>query len=133
MTPSSPYGVEGYAIDAIVLYPESRPRHAKLLSVSPAAAVGSHVDVFPQPGPLSVPATIILTFQPSVYTGFLCPHRMILDRSFCAGDSGSLVTDQNTKDAVGLYVGELITNGTAYGACQIMQQVTTELAIDLYL
>jgi hypothetical protein len=132
MTPGSPYGVVGYAIDAVVLYPESLPGHATQLKVRPAVAVGSNVEVFPQAGG-SMAATILLTFQPSAYIGFLCPHRMIIDTSFSAGDSGSLVKDQTTNHAVGLYLGEIITNGVRGGACQIMQQVTTEFAIDLYL
>jgi len=37
MTPASPYGVVGYAIDAVVLHPETVPGHAKPLNVSPAA------------------------------------------------------------------------------------------------
>jgi hypothetical protein len=35
MTPSAPYGVEGYAIDAVVLHSTTLPRSAKLLNVIP--------------------------------------------------------------------------------------------------
>jgi hypothetical protein len=133
MTPPSPYAVVGYAIDAAVLYPEPLPASPTRLPVSPAPAVGSNVDVYPRAGG-STTATILLTFQPSRYVGFLCPHRMIIDVSFVAGDSGSLVRDQSSRDAVGLYIGEIVTpGGTARGACQIMQQVVTELALDLYI
>jgi hypothetical protein len=133
MTPASPYAVVGYAIDAAVLYPEPLPDNATRLPVSAAAAVGSNVDVYPRAGG-SATATILLTFQPSLYIGFLCPHRMIIDTSFVPGDSGSLVRDSSSNDAVGLYIGEIITpGGTARGACQIMQQVVTELALDLYI
>ena len=133
MTPSSPYAVVGYAIDAAVLYPERLPPTAAPLAVNPAAAVGSDVDVFPAAGG-STTATILMTFQPTIYVGFLCPHRMIIDTSFVAGDSGSLVKDHTSHDATGLYIGEILpVGGTAMGACQIMQQVATELGIELYL
>jgi hypothetical protein len=133
MTPPTPYAVVGYAIDAAVLYPEPLPASRTRLPVSPAPAVGSNVDVYPRAGGWTT-ATILLTFQPSRYVGFLCPHRIIIDLSFVPGDSGSLVRDHSSSDAVGLYIGEIITpGGTARGACQIMQQVVTELALDLYI
>jgi hypothetical protein len=133
MTPGTPYAVVGYAIDAAVLHPEPLPTSATPLPVSSAAAVGSHVDVFPS-SVATATATILLTFQPSTYVGYLCPHRMIIDVSFSPGDSGALVKDQTTQDAVGLYIGEIVTpGGTTRGACQIMEQVVTEFAIKLYL
>jgi hypothetical protein len=133
MIPSSPYAVVGYAIDAAVLCPATLPNGTAVLNVSPAVAVGSNVDVYLRAGG-SQSATILLTFQPSVYSGFLCPHRMIVDTSFNPGDSGALAKDQATQEAVGLYTGEIVpTGGPPRGTCQIMQQVVTELAIDLYL
>jgi hypothetical protein len=133
MTPATPYAVVGHAIDAAVLHPESIPSGTPRLKVHSAAAVGGLVNVFPRAGGSSS-ATILQSFQPSSYVGVLCPHRMIIDTSFAAGDSGSLVKDGSTNDAVGLYTGEITpSGGTPHGVCQIMQQVVTEFAIDLYL
>jgi hypothetical protein len=133
MTPSSPYAVVGYAIDAAVLYPQPKSATALPLAVRSAVAVGSHVDIYARAGG-SAAATVLLTFQSSIYVGVLCPHRMIIDASFAPGDSGALVKDAGTGEAVGVYTGEIVpTGGTPRGVCQIMQQVVTELAIDLYL
>lgn len=132
MIPATPYGVIGYAIDAIVMYPDAYPAHASRLRVRRAATVGTNVDVHLKSGTRS--ATILLTFQPSAYVGFPCPHRMIIDQSFVPGDSGALVTDPGSTDAMGLYIGVVTAaSGSIRGVCQLMEQVTTELALDLYL
>ncbi|MGH7118846.1 MAG: hypothetical protein ACREFP_07640 [Acetobacteraceae bacterium] len=133
MAPPTPHGVVGYAIDAAVLYPAPRPPEANPLRVRAAAAVGAQVNVYPQAGGARA-ATILLAFQPSAFVGVLCPHRLIIDLPFAPGDSGALVKDRATSEALGIYIGAIAAQGGPNrGACQIMQQVVTELAIDLYL
>jgi hypothetical protein len=133
MNPPNVYGAIGFSIDAAVLAPDSVPSSASQLNIQSAIVVGTNVDIHLKSGLQS--ATILLTSQPSPYFGVLMPHRMAIDQNFSAGDSGALVTNSGGQDAAGIYIGAAHPTppGTIRGACQIMEQVTRELAIDLYL
>jgi hypothetical protein len=53
---------------------------------------------------------------------------ILLDRPGRPGDSGALVTDPSTAEAMGLYLGEAeAVTGTKLGRCQLAQQI--ELAL----
>lgn len=132
MTPRNVYSVVGFAIDAAVMGPDPAPATATLLAIGPSA-VGASVDVYTQSGSFAR-ATVLLDFQPSGYFGKNCPHRAIIDRGFTPGDSGSLARDSWAGDGIGIYIGDAHSpGGLVHGACQLLEQVTREFDIDLFL
>lgn len=132
MTQGSVYSVAGFAIDAAVMGPDPAPAATPLLAVGPSV-VGASVDVYTQAGGFA-PATVLLDFQPSGYFGKNCPHRAIIDRRFAPGDSGSLARDSLAGEGIGIYIGNVHpAGGPTQGACQLLEQVTTEFDIDLFL
>lgn len=132
MSPGAAYAVSGFAIDAAVMCPDHAPPGARALTVGPSV-VGASVNVHTQLGGFT-PATVLLDFQPTAYFGKNCPHRAIIDRAFVGGDSGSLARDSRTGEGIGIYIGDVHPPGVkAQGACQLLEQVTAELDIDLYL
>jgi hypothetical protein len=65
------------------------------------------------------------------YFGNMVAHRAFLDKYGVSGDSGALVTEQSTGDAVGVYIGQ--TAGPPIeGLVQLMRQVTKYFEIELY-
>jgi hypothetical protein len=132
MTPGRVYSVAGFAIDAAVMGPALAPAAAVPLAIGPSV-VGASVHVYTQGGSFA-PATVLLDFQPSGYFGKNCPHRAIIDRGFAPGDSGSLARDSSSGDGIGIYLGDVHPAGVpTQGACQLLEQVTTEFGIDLFL
>jgi hypothetical protein len=132
MTPKNAYSVAGFAIDAAVMGPDPVPASAKPLAIGPSV-VGGSVDVHTLGGSFT-PATVLLDFQPSTYFGKNCPHRAIIDRAFASGDSGSLARDSGGGDGIGIYIGNVHPpGGSTYGACQLLEQVTMEFDIDVFL
>jgi len=132
MTPGNVYAVAGFAIDAAVMGPAPAPATAAPLAIGPSV-VGASVDVYTQGGGFA-PATVLLDFQPSGYFGKNCPHRAIIDRGFAPGDSGSLARDSRVGDGIGIYIGDVHpAGGPTQGACQLLEQVTMEFGIDLFL
>ncbi|MBW6397925.1 hypothetical protein KPL78_08720 [Roseomonas sp. HJA6] len=139
VTPSGVHAVAGFAIDAAVLEPVVIPAGVNLLPVATAVAPGTKVDVHldpaRHPGGALVTATILRTFQSAIYANVMVPQRIVIDAACTHGDSGALITLHGQREAVGLYVGDLVPigGGPTRGVGQWMQQVVTELAIDLYL
>jgi len=132
MTPGAVHAVAGFAIDAAVLAPETAPSQALKLAIGPSV-VGASVDVYTQSGGFTS-ATVLLDFQPTGYFGKNCPHRAIIDLGFAPGDSGSLVRDSQAGDGIGIYIGDVHPpGGPVQGACQLLEQVTAEFGIDLFL
>lgn len=60
------------------------------------------------------------------------PQRVYLDFRGRPGDSGSMVKNSKTGDAVGIYVGKKKGKTSYYGQAQYLYQATEHLNVDLY-
>lgn len=60
------------------------------------------------------------------------PMRIFLDEHGKEGDSGALVCDKTSGDALALYVGEISANGQDMGMCQYLRQAVDLLDIEIF-
>ncbi|MGE3336007.1 MAG: hypothetical protein AB7I36_20395 [Rhodospirillaceae bacterium] len=112
----------------------------------PSAAVALSVDAHPVAGAdvvfegrASGPVTarITHTLAHPTFFGMSHPMRVFLDQHGQYGDSGALVTDTQTRNGVGLYMGKVIVPDgrggfTPEGICQLLEQVRDGLILDLF-
>ncbi len=76
-------------------------------------------------------ATVLRVMDDPKYFGNASAHRAFLDGYGVSGDSGALVTEQTTGDAVGVYIAR-IPGPPDEGMVQLMRQVTKYFEIELY-
>lgn len=105
------------------------PSGTNPVAVHPAIAPGIDVNVAGAQTQFS--ATVLRVMDDPKYFGNMIAHRAVLDYYGILGDSGALVTEQLTGQAVGLYVG-LLPGVPAEGLVQLMRQVTTYFQTELY-
>ncbi|HKF47030.1 MAG TPA: hypothetical protein VKB38_06695 [Terracidiphilus sp.] len=98
------------------------------VGVHPAIAPGIDVNVS---GARTQFSAKVLRVMDDPFCGNMLAHRGVLDGHGIAGDSGALVTEQLTGQAVGLYIG-MIPGTPALGLVQLMRQVTTYFEVELY-
>lgn len=105
------------------------PTGAKRIPLYPAVAPGTNVTVYGTSAPFS--ADVLRVMDDPKYFGNMAAHRAFLDQHGQYGDSGALVRETSSRDAVGVYIGQ--TGGSpAEGIVQLMRQVTKYFEVDLY-
>jgi hypothetical protein len=102
---------------------------AKRIPIYPAVAPGTNVTVYGISGHFR--ADVLRVMDDPKYFGNMVAHRAFLDQFGQYGDSGALVREANSQEAVGVYIGQ--TKGPpAEGVVQLMRQVTKYFEVDLY-
>ena len=118
-------------VDACIIVPDDwfSMSPGQPISVAPLVAPGTRTTMRGQAGGIIEGMVASLggtTGVLSVDANFVnVEFLVLLDKPAYPGDSGSLVRDQSTGAAVGLYLGsaEDITGSSAFGRCQLMRQV----------
>jgi hypothetical protein len=118
-------------IDAAVLDGRTAPipATAKQIPLYPAVAPGTNVTVCGAHTQFS--ADVLRVMDDPSYFGNMVAHRAVLDQYGVHGDSGALVREATSQDAVGLYIGK-IPGPPAEGLVQLMRQVTKYFDVDLF-
>jgi hypothetical protein len=126
--------IDECTIDAAVLsiQPSDWPAGLNKLHVSKASAPLQSVQFEDRSGTLQK-GHILRVFNYTTYIGNLFGQRVIANCKGVGGDSGSLLLDSTTNEAVGIYMGT-IPDGTGGkdGLFQEMAQVETYLSLELF-
>lgn len=126
--------IDECTIDAAVLevLPSDWPSGLGRLSVARPAAPGQSVKFEDQTG-ATQSGTILRVFNYSTYIGNLFGQRVIADCHGVVGDSGSLLVDSTTKEAVGIYMGTIPDGaGGQDGMYQDLAQVESYFQLEFY-
>jgi hypothetical protein len=126
--------IDECTIDAAVLEipPTHWPSGLKRLSVATPSTPGQLVGFQNHTG-VSQSGHILRVFNYNTYIGNLFGQRVITDCHGVAGDSGSLLVDSATNEAVGIYMGTIPDGaGSHDGLFQDMAQVESYFQLELY-
>jgi hypothetical protein len=126
--------IDECTIDAAVLeiQPSDWPTGLTKLSVSSPSAPGQTVQFQDSTGKKQS-GHILRVFNYSTYIGNLFGQRVITDCHGVAGDSGSLLTDTATSEAVGIYMGTIPDGGGGKdGIFQDLAQVESFFQLEIH-
>ncbi|WP_268849162.1 hypothetical protein [Flavobacterium aestivum] len=132
-TQSSVVEIDQYSsnIDAAIIDYQNLPNNLTPISLASPVAPGDNITV--KTSSSSFNATVLRIFEhPSSYSS-LFGHRIFIDNTGVAGDSGSLAIKRNgtSDEAVGLYIGCLKINPDE-GIIQSMRQIESAFELEIF-